>query len=188
VPHLRSRHQRTLRVGRLVADGLYSSSTGRAAQDQAAHRHRPGRSPPIWPVMPVEAWAEEDGRVALPLGERSLTPEKVRTLPGARHGRQRRTPHAAGPDTRLRAGRRHTGRRPIDDAPLTAICRTWRSGRWLPACSGSGPSRSSTRRVTPMREVHEVRHGAPRLLARPWPARHRAFTGRAGKDADRYWS
>ncbi len=33
----------------------------------------------IWPVMSVETWAEEDGKVALPLDERPLTPEEVRT-------------------------------------------------------------------------------------------------------------
>jgi len=33
----------------------------------------------IWPVMLVEAWAEEDGKVALPRGERPLTSEEVRT-------------------------------------------------------------------------------------------------------------
>jgi len=33
----------------------------------------------IWPVMLVETWAEEDGKVALPRGERPATPEEVRT-------------------------------------------------------------------------------------------------------------
>jgi len=33
----------------------------------------------IWPVMLVETWAEEDGEVALPRGERPLTPEEVGT-------------------------------------------------------------------------------------------------------------
>ena len=33
----------------------------------------------IWPVMPADTWKEENGKVALPLGERPLEPEEVRT-------------------------------------------------------------------------------------------------------------
>jgi hypothetical protein len=36
----------------------------------------------IWPVMPAETWAEEDGKVALPLDERPLTPR--RSVPATR--------------------------------------------------------------------------------------------------------
>jgi hypothetical protein len=33
----------------------------------------------IWPVMPAATWKEENGKVALPLGEQPLKPEEIRT-------------------------------------------------------------------------------------------------------------